>query len=119
MTVVTNMQAPNSYTAKDMLWSEKGAINAMVRDIIEGQAETWIEMSLDDPDGLTKSYVEKQLKDNLRNNAKQVIADLMDELVAAMHKEIDTVQFSAHVTSINYTVPMGEVDDVKVKLFFE
>lgn len=113
MTVVYNAEK-RLFPASDVLWSKPELINAMVRDVLIGQTEAFIDMTIDceRPEDITRASMNETLR-GVKDSARDYLEDVVADFRRAVFEALDKANYGAVVTGIKYDLA-GDVKDIEV-----
>lgn len=117
MTLIVRKEDVQKFTADDVIWSKDELVKAIVRQVLVGQTEVFVEMTVDcqhdyDKEDLSREGLQSALG-GVKENAGVFLADVMHDLQHAVTKQLEAAQYGAIVTGIKYDLS-GEITDIEV-----
>ena len=117
MTLIVRKEEQQKFTADDVIWSKDELVKAIVRQVLIGQTEAFIEMTVDcqrdyDKADLSRDGLQAALG-GVKESAGDFLADVMHDLQHAVTKQLEAAQYGAIVTGIKYDLS-GEITDIEV-----
>ena len=119
MTVVFRKEEEKSFTANDVLWAKEDLVDSVVRNVLVGQTEAFVEMLIDcqsqmEADELGRSGIQAGLHD-VKLSAEDFIEDVVNDLRKALLARLKETNFGAAVTCIKYGLA-GDIKDIVVDI---